>query len=384
MTTAPLRPGEWVDHATALDDIPGDRYRMEIPTERYVASDFVTLERDAIWMKVWQVVGRADELTKTGDWKQYRIFDQSYLVVRGKDDKIRAFYNVCQHRAHELVKGSGQAKVLTCPYHAWTYHADGRLRTARGSENLPSFNKDEFCLKPVRVETMANFVFVNLDPEAPPLTVQSGALESEIRGYCPEIDNLVLARVMTYDIEGNWKNSVDNFLECYHCHVAHSDFCDLVDMDSYRSICHDIYSSHCGRSSHRASKAYEYSGDVRAQKFGSWLLWPNLSIEVFPGAPNVNIFHHVPIGPEKTRHVFEFYMESGTPTPEQEDAIRYIDEVLQAEDITLVESVQRGLHSKGYNQGRFIVDEGRTDKSEHAVHHFHGLVVDALKRYGGA
>jgi choline monooxygenase len=355
-----------------------------LPARYYFDPGVYAWEQDAIFGRSWCYVGHLGALKEPGCYITAKVAEQNILVIRGKDDKLRAFYNVCQHRAHELVTGSGQAKVLTCPYHAWTYHADGRLRTARGSENLPSFDKDEFCLKPVRVEAMANFVFVNLDPDAPSLKAQSGALESEIRSYCPEIDNLVLARVMTYDIEGNWKNSVDNFLECYHCHVAHSDFCDLVDMDSYRSICHDIYSSHCGRSSHRASKAYQYSGDVRAQKFGSWLLWPNLSIEVFPGAPNVNIFHHVPMGPEKTRHVFEFYMESPTPTAEQEDAIRYIDEVLQAEDIALVESVQRGLHSKGYNQGRFIVDEGRTDKSEHAVHHFHSLVVDALNRYGGA
>jgi len=87
------------------------------------------------------------------------------------------------------------------------------------------------------------------------------------------------------------------------------------------------------------------------------------------------------VGPEKTRHIFEFYMQSQNPTAEQEDAIRYIDEVLQAEDIALVESVQKGLRSRGYNQGRFIVDAGRCDMSEHAVHHFHGLVVDAMTRY---
>ena len=129
------------------------------------------------------------------------------------------------------------------------------------------------------------------------------------------------------------------------------------------------------------SKAYRYSGAARARRFGSWWLWPDLCIEVFPGAPNVNIFRHQPVGPEKTRHVFEFYMQSPTPTAEQEDAIRYIDEVLQAEDIALVESVQKGLHSRGYSQGRFIVDAARSDMSEHAVHHFHGLVVASMNRH---
>ena len=95
----------------------------------------------------------------------------------------------------------------------------------------------------------------------------------------------------------------------------------------------------------------------------------------------MNIFHHVPVGPEQTRHIFEFYMQSAVPTPEQEDAIRYIDQVLQAEDIALVESVQRGLKSRGYDQGRFIVDADRTDMSEHVVHHFHALVVGSMARW---
>ncbi len=360
---------------------PDPQKSYTLPARYYFEPAVYAWEQEAVFGHAWCYAGHLGALQEPGCYITCTVAEQNILVIRGKDGVLRGFYNVCQHRAHELVKGNGKAKFLTCPYHAWTYHADGRLRTARGSEALPAFDRDEFCLKPVRVETLAGFVFVNLDPAAAPLEAQSGALDSEIRGYCPEIDNLVLARRLTYDVAGNWKNSVDNFLECYHCHVAHSDFCDLVDMDSYRSICHAIYSSHCGRAARLESKAYHYSGDARARKFGSWLLWPNLSIEVFPGAPNVNIFHHVPMGPEKTRHVFEFYLQSPTPTAEQEDAIRYIDEVLQMEDIPLVESVQRGLHSRGYNQGRFIVDDARSDMSEHAVHHFHGLVVDALSRY---
>lgn len=352
-----------------------------LPARCYIDPAFYAWEKEAVFARNWCYAGHLSHLRHPGDYITCDVGGQNLLVIRGKDLTLRAFYNVCQHRAHELAKGRGNAKALVCPYHAWTYRTDGELRSARGSENLPHFDKGAFCLKQVRVETLAGFVFVNLDPEGRSLKELSGDLEAEIRAYCPEIDNLVLARTMTYDIAGNWKNSVDNFLECYHCHVAHSDFCDLVDMESYRSICHGIYSSHCGRSRHTQSRAYQYRGDSRAQKFGSWLLWPNLSIEVFPGAPNVNIFHHVPTGPETTRHVFEFYFQSEAPTPEQEDAIRYIDEVLQVEDIALVESVQRGLNSRGYNQGRFIVDDGRTDMSEHGVHHFHNLVAEALKKY---
>ena len=363
-----------------LSTDPATSYTL--PARLYFDPAVFARETEKVFARSWCYAGHLGALQNAGDYITCRIADENILVIRGKDDRLRGFYNVCQHRAHELLKGNGCAKVITCPYHAWTYRPDGGLRTARGSEHLPDFDKDAFGLKPVKVATLASFVFVNLDPDAPSLKNQSEGLEEEIRGYCPEIDGLVLAHRATYDLAGNWKNSVDNFLECYHCHVAHSDFCDLVDMSTYRSVCHGIYSSHCGRSRHTDSRAYRYSGEERAQKFGSWWLWPNLSIEVFPGAPNVNIFHHVPMGPERTMHVFEFYMQSPDPTPEQQDAIRYIDEVLQVEDIALVESVQRGLKSRGYNQGRFIVDPGRTDMSEHAVHHFHTLVAKALSQDG--
>jgi choline monooxygenase len=356
------------------------RKSYTLPAKLYVIPEVYAWEQESIFARSWTYAGHLGALAEPGCYSTCQVAGQNILVIRGKDGVLRGFHNVCQHRAHELLRGRGRAKVITCPYHAWSYHADGRLRSARGSEDLVDFDPQAFNLKPVRVETIANFAFVNLDPGAPPLALQSGALDSEIRAYCPEIEGLVLARTITYEVAGNWKNSVDNFLECYHCPIAHSDFCDLVDMSGYRSVCHDIYSSHCGHA-RTASTAYRYSGGDRARKFGSWWLWPDLCIEVFPGAPNVNIFRHLPEGPEQTRHVFEFYMESATPTAEQEDAIRYIDKVLQVEDIALVESVQRGLHSRGYNQGRFIVDSLRSAMSEHAVHHFHGLVVDALNRY---
>jgi len=349
-----------------------------LPARYYVDPAVYAREAEAIFFRSWMYAAHVSALARPGDYVTVRVLDQNLIVIRGKDGILRGFYNVCQHRAHELLTGRGNAKVVTCPYHAWSYHADGRLRTARGAEKVAGFDKAAFCLKPVRVEAFVGFVFVNLDPDAVPLAEQAGDLEAEVRAYCPEPEKLVLARTKDYAIAGNWKNSLDNFLECYHCHVAHSDFCDLVDMTTYRSVCHDIWSSHCGRSRATQNRAYAYTGGAAAERFGSWFLWPNLCLEVFPGAPNINVFLHEPTGPEGTRHAFEFYMESATPTAEQEDAIRYIDQVLQVEDIRLVESVQRGLRSRGYDQGRFIVDDGRTDMSEHAVHHFHGLVIGAL------
>lgn len=149
---------------------------------------------------------------------------------------------MCQHRGHELLNGTGKATHIVCPYHAWTYGFDGELIAARNSQQVKGFNKCDFSLKPVRVEQFCGLVFVNLDADAVSLKQQSGNLEDEIRHYCPRVDEMVFAQRDTYDVACNWKTIVDNFLECYHCHVAHKDFVDLVDMNSYRTKTHGIYS----------------------------------------------------------------------------------------------------------------------------------------------
>ena len=104
--TSATRPGEWVDvdsgSGLGLDDIEPGTFNMSIPTDRYTSREYAERERDAIWMRVWQIAGRVDELPKVGDWKQYRILDQSFVIVRSKDEKLRGFVNACRHRGNIL------------------------------------------------------------------------------------------------------------------------------------------------------------------------------------------------------------------------------------------------------------------------------------------
>ena len=120
------RPGEWVDTIGPLPD-DHDLYPMRIPTDRYTSVEFQQREREAIWMRVWQIVGRVDELPKVGDWKVYRIFDQSFIIVRGKDERLRGFVNACRHRGNMLCQGTGNAKRgFLCQYHLWSYDLEGK------------------------------------------------------------------------------------------------------------------------------------------------------------------------------------------------------------------------------------------------------------------
>lgn len=356
---------------------PERSYTLSAPY--YRQPDILDRERDAIFFKSWIFIGHGEKVAEIGDYFTVRLFDQNILAIRAKDRRIRAFYNVCAHRAHELLQGEGNAKVITCPYHAWSYHADGSLRSARGSEKVAGFDKSEFCLKEVKIETFLGFLFINLDPTASPLSVLSGNLANEVRRYVPEVEKLTFSRRLTFDLKANWKNVVDNYLECYHCPPAHPAFADLIDIKTYRSVTHGIYSSHIGPMTGGDNKAYKIDQSQPAsQHFSGWWLWPNITLNTFPGSPNLSVLQIMPTGPETCREYWDFYFAAKTPTKEEQAAVDYVDAVLQPEDIGLVESVQRGLRSRGYHQGRYIVDAERSDISEHALHHFHSLVLNAL------
>ena len=181
-----------------------------------------------------------------------------------------------------------------------------------------------------------------------------------------------------YAVDANWKILLDNFLECYHCHTAHKDFVDLVDMPSYKTKIHDLYSSHISHQPSNAnSKAYKIEGE---QTFGyaAWFMWPNLTIWVMPGEANVSMLQMHPDGLAKCHETLDWYGVGSQLNQASKDAITYLDEVLQPEDIGLCESVQKGLNSLAYNQGRFVVDDQLSHLSEHGVHHFQQLVIKAL------
>ncbi len=349
-----------------------------LPSRYYVSPDIYAREHEAIFFRSWQYVGHVEDLPEPGSYQTCSILDQNLIVIRGKDGALRAFYNVCSHRAHELLRGAGRARVITCPYHAWSYHIDGRLRTARGSDKVEGFNAGEFCLKSIRLETFGPLIFVNLDPDAESLAAQAGDMLAEIRSYAPEFDKLTRAGRMTWEIEANWKVCVDNFLECYHCEPAHPAFAQLVEMDSYRSTTHGIYSSHLSRSGRPDNKAFRFDASDDSQVACFWWLWPTSTINVSPGESNMALFYLKPLGPERTLEVVDYYFADKAMTEQRRARIDYANNVLQVEDNNLCEGVQRGLRQRGYVQGRCIVDRDRTQISEHAVHHFHSLVADAL------
>jgi len=195
---------------------------MTLPASWYSDPAILDLELERIFGRTWQYAGVVEQVSEPGAFITCRAGVTPVLVVRGRDDELRAFVNVCRHRGHEVASGCGKRETLQCPYHAWTYDLDGSLRKAPRSEREPGFDNADWSLCPVLVDTWGPLVFVNADLGAAPLSETLGDLPAEItrRGLDPAgFDYKGRSRELL--IEANWKIVVENFLECYHCPVAH-------------------------------------------------------------------------------------------------------------------------------------------------------------------
>lgn len=367
------------DIAQGYDENPGRSFSLR--SDAYTEQKWYDIDLKAIMSRTWQWVCHVEKLSETGSYVATTVAEMPIVIVRKRDGNLKAFYNVCKHRAHELVQGSGKTRALTCPYHAWTYDLEGSLIGARQTDQMSGFNKSEICLDQVQVEEFCGFVYVNLDPNARPLAEQAPDLAEEINHWAPDIADLTHAKRLHYEIKSNWKNVIDNFLECYHCHVAHKDFVSLVDMDTYDVRTHGIWSSHFSEAGKSENSAYDVS-DATVKEHAVWWLYPNTCLLRYPGRPNFMVLQIIPAGPDKTLETWDFYFETEELTKADIETVDYINNVLQQEDIAITESVQRGMSTPAFEQGRIVYDPERNPGlSEHGVHHFHGLVLEAYRSF---
>ena len=351
-----------------------------LPSWLYTDSDVYELEKERIFYRTWQFVAHKSSFEKPGDYFTVEICDQNLFVMMGKDHVLRAFYNVCQHRAHELLPaGSGNVKsVIVCPYHAWAFEREGELRGAPRSQNRPGFNKADYSLKQVRLEMFLDCVFVNLDPDATPLSELAPDLEKDIHQKLPhfsEFGSPLTDGLGDGYLDAGWKVVVDNYVECYHCDHAHKDFANLISMDTYRHDTFGLWARQLGGDIRKDNTAYELDDDAPVMNSFFWYLWPNTTFNVLPGTKELNIAAIRPCGLERTFFGGQTLSTSGTFDQSRSD---YVNNVLVPEDVSLCESVQRGLKSKGYAQGPMMVDPDRSGRGEHAIHHFHRLVQKTL------
>jgi choline monooxygenase len=190
-----------------------------LPPACYTSVEFHRREVSEIFLKCWNLVGRADYVKNPGDYFTHAVAGVSFIVMRGDDNRIRAFVNACRHRGAELLRGEGNCRAIRCPYHSWTYNRDGSLRGPNGMQDTREFSASDFGLREIRLETWSGFLFVNFDPDAEPLRAYLGDLDSWTESY--EFQDMITVKRREFVIRANWKSYVENSLEHFHLPTVH-------------------------------------------------------------------------------------------------------------------------------------------------------------------
>jgi choline monooxygenase len=344
-----------------------------LPAEWYTDRERFEREEERIFAASWNYIGRVEAVSKAGDFLTGRVGKLPVVIVRDEAGMLRAYANVCGHRGSELVlEKTGNRRSLQCHYHAWTWGLDGTLRAAPHCQEQEGFNKADFPLTPLGVETFGPFIFVNPGPVSRSLGATLGQLTAIIRSAGADFDSLRFRERREYAIRANWKVVVENFLECYHCAVSHPGFADLIDLDKYQVVAFDRCSVQRGPVKASAKARYQEAFAADAGREGIYTyLWPNFMLNVYPGAGNASTNLILPIDEHHCLAVYEFFFADAMPEDQARALVDFIDQV-QREDIIIVESVQRGLRSGFYKQGQLILSR------ENGIQHFQKLVFSAL------
>ena len=342
-----------------------------LPSSWYTDPGVLAIEKQKVFGSAWQLVGRAEQVARPGDYFTASIANEPIIVARGEDEKLRAFSNVCRHRAGPVAAGSGTRRVFQCGYHGWSYSLDGRLLGTPEFDGVECFNKEANCLPEFKVETWEALVFVNVDSRSAPLGATLEDLSSRI-GHC-DLSTMKFAARKDWYVDCNWKVYVDNYLEGYHIPIVHPSLNREIDYSRYRTETRSYYSIQHSPIKGAATRLHrDEDADKNKVQF-SWV-FPNLMLNVYPDNYSTNLI--VPVGPERTLTVFEWYFRDLDRSDVQKALKRTIEfsDEIQHEDIAICEAVQRGLRSSTYTSGRYSV------KRENGVHHFHGLLTEFLAR----
>ncbi|MDB5396344.1 MAG: Rieske (2Fe-2S) iron-sulfur domain protein [Rhodospirillales bacterium] len=316
-------------------------------------------ERRTIFGREWLLIGREAELPEPGSYLTETIAGSPIFVIRDREGELRAFHNVCRHRAGPILwDGRGKCDILRCRYHGWVYDTKGALRRTPEFGEAAEFDKQDFGLFPLQVGIWRGLIFVNLSADAEPLDQAMLALTEETAAF--PIESYHFHSRAEHEIACNWKTYVDNYAEGYHVQAMHPGLDREIDPKQYQVVLKDRHTVH---------QAPQRDG---ANYSGLWLWrFPNLAINIYP--TGMNIERMMPMGPNRTKLVYSFFFQDVSPAAETKiaAAIGASLEVTK-EDVQICEAVQRNLDTGLYETGRL------SPRHENGVWYFQKLVREAL------
>ncbi len=335
--------------------LPGPLFRDPAVYER---------EMERLFRRSWQCLGREDEFPTPGSFRTVEVAGSGVLVLRNRQGQLKAFHNVCRHRGTRLVEeaeGSDLTRLL-CPYHAWVYDLDGRLIGTPHMQDAKEFDRADFGLFPVALETWRGFVFVNLARNPEPLEKALGGLPARTANF--PLESLRRTHRVVYEIAANWKLVVQNANECYHCPGVHP---QLVKITPYRSGEEDLRTGPVfggWMDFVDGVRSATLSGETKRTPFPGlsaedlgrvyyYVLYPANFLSLFPDYATFDWF--VPMGPERTRLVFDVYVHRDETDPGA-DAMEFW-EMTNRQDWHICEMAHLGSKTAAYFQGRYSSEE---------------------------
>jgi phenylpropionate dioxygenase-like ring-hydroxylating dioxygenase large terminal subunit len=339
--------------------------------DRYVEPDWFGVEVDRVFGSQWFCIGRAEEIPEPGDHLICQVVGESVIVTRLRDGSLTSYLNLCRHRGSQLVEPNGkpeQASIgpsgrfagsIQCPYHAWTYSFDGRLRAAPFLDEEDGLHKEDLPLHQVGVETWGGFIWVHLDPsDANALTTQFQEAEGYLANY-PLADLRPAARIV-YQVAANWKSIVENYNECYHCGPVHPELVEIVpvfrqrggsDLDWESGIPHREGAwTFTADGTSKRSPFPGLSEEEKTRHKGQ-LIYPNLMLSL--SADHVAAFTLWPEAADATTVVCDFLFHPDEMSKDEFDPSDAVDfwDLVNRQDWRVCESVQRGMSSRRFTTG---------------------------------
>lgn len=350
-----------------------------ISSSWYTDERIFEVEKQTVFSHSWQLAARGDQLSNAGDYVTTEIGGEPIVIVRGSDDELRAFFNVCRHHAAAVMtEPEGRAHQMRCPYHGWTYSLDGELKGTPDFSNVCNFERAGNGLVPVEVAVWEKWALVRLGggQSAPRSNIagETAVVESELG---KQIESLDLGALhwferRRYELSCNWKVFVDNYLDGgYHVPHLHKGLDSVLDYSNYTIENGERY---CLQSSPMVSTSDDEIGAVRSgQRALYYWLYPNFMLNYYEGTLDTNVVR--PLAIDRTEVIFDFYFKdvSGAARARNLASVTVGDRI-QREDLDICESVQRGLKSRAYEKGRLSV---RREAGEHL---FHRLLHADLKK----
>jgi carnitine monooxygenase subunit len=342
---------------------PAEQDNLSLPAWIYSDPEFFEREKQSIFRQAWQVVCHLSDIPRPGDFHTFEFFGESVVVIRAEDGGVRAFHNVCRHRAARLLDGpTGHCgKLITCPYHAWSYSLDGRLVGVPNRESFKGMDSARHGLATLEHEVFLGFVFVRFAPGLPSVRDMAAPYLHEIKPY--RFEELVpMGRVTLKPRAVNWKNVADNFSDGLHINVAHPGLTRLFGkgygiearpwIDKMSGTLRDTPSSNW---SERAYQHFlprvEHLPPERQRLWTYFKLWPNVAFDIYPD--QIDFMQFVPVSPTQTmiREIAYVHPDSSR----EMRAVRYlnwrINRRVSAEDKWLIDRVQAGMASSSYSSG---------------------------------